>query len=272
MSHSAVRVALLWQVRKLAYASIRERVPLDFLRCRHRALPCHASCMPCAHEVACAGASPPGGLACLQVRIDGQQRVSSHGRIPARSVEQRRVLIRRGLRDRKQGVREAAQQLLAAWLDADAGSSVPSLLRFLHVEQHEEEAELAVRAPLCRPVCRPPCVMLQSCSSHRVLPHQQSMHRCLGVAAADWAHASTGELLASPVHSMALHAASLACMQVRCLIESGRLRPLGMAGEAGARLRRDPAGGELLSAEEALMWRIMCTRLQVGHHTGCRCS
>ncbi len=60
------------------------------------------------------------------------------------SVEQRACLIRRGLRDRKPGVREAGRQLLGAWLDADAGASVPSLLRRLDVEAHEEEAELAV--------------------------------------------------------------------------------------------------------------------------------
>ena len=40
---------------------------------------------------------------------------------------------------------EAAQQLLCAWLDSDAGSSVPSLLHALDVRRHEPEAELAVR-------------------------------------------------------------------------------------------------------------------------------
>lgn len=42
-------------------------------------------------------------------------------------------------------MREAAQQLLCAWLDSDAGSSVPSLLHALDVRRHEPEAELAVR-------------------------------------------------------------------------------------------------------------------------------
>ena len=97
-----------------------------------------------------------------------------------RSIEQRRCLIRRGLRDRKPSVQEAARQLLAAWLDADAGSSVPSLLSFLDVEQHEEEAELAVRAhpilaclqaaPWCQPAKRlqftTPQPVRQLCSCH----------------------------------------------------------------------------------------------------------
>ena len=79
----------------------------------------------------------------------------------ARSVDQRACLVRRGLQDRKTGVREAAQQLLCAWLDSDAGSSVPSLLHALDVRRHEPEAELAVRCLLQKsPTCDLPNMKL----------------------------------------------------------------------------------------------------------------
>ena len=68
-----------------------------------------------------------------------------NGRADACSVDQRACLIRRGLQDRKPGVKEAAQQLLCAWLEGDAGSSIPSLLHALDVRRYEPEAELAVR-------------------------------------------------------------------------------------------------------------------------------
>lgn len=52
-------------------------------------------------------------------------------------------------------------------------------------------------------------------------------------------------------------------VQVRCLIEGGRLRPAALAPEqaTGAGLRQDPAA-EALSPEEALLWRVVCTWLQ----------
>lgn len=53
--------------------------------------------------------------------------------------------------------------------------------------------------------------------------------------------------------------------QVRELIQCGRLQPLAMGKEAvegNAGLRRAP-GAKPMSAELALMWRVVCTWLQV---------
>lgn len=54
-------------------------------------------------------------------------------------------------------------------------------------------------------------------------------------------------------------------VQVEALIECGRLQPLAMSDEAagGGSSLRQVASGSLLSAEVALMWRIVCTWLQV---------
>jgi hypothetical protein len=54
-------------------------------------------------------------------------------------------------------------------------------------------------------------------------------------------------------------------LQVLALIHCGRLQPLAMgreAGEGNAGLRRDLGAGPM-SAELALMWRVVCTWLQV---------
>ena len=54
-------------------------------------------------------------------------------------------------------------------------------------------------------------------------------------------------------------------VQVTALVECGRLQPLAMPEEAtgGGMSLRQVADGGLMSAELALMWRIMCTWLQV---------
>ena len=54
-------------------------------------------------------------------------------------------------------------------------------------------------------------------------------------------------------------------VQVTALVECGRLQPLAMPEEAtgGGMSLRQVADGGLMSAEVALMWRIVCTWLQV---------
>lgn len=60
-------------------------------------------------------------------------------------------------------------------------------------------------------------------------------------------------------------------VQVKALIECKRLQPLAMPDEAtgGGMSLRQVAGGALLSAEVALMWRVVCTWLQVGSAASC---
>ena len=62
------------------------------------------------------------------------------------SAEERALLLSRGLTDRKQPVRECAQQLLCQWLQADAEGSVPALLQLLRAQQHEDAGLQAVSA------------------------------------------------------------------------------------------------------------------------------
>lgn len=55
-------------------------------------------------------------------------------------------------------------------------------------------------------------------------------------------------------------------MQVEALIDCQRLQPLALpkeATEGAMSLREATAGGALLSTELALMWRVVCTWLQV---------
>ena len=54
------------------------------------------------------------------------------------------MLLSRGLTDRKQPVRECAQQLLCQWLQADAEGSIPALLHLLCIQQHEDAGLQAV--------------------------------------------------------------------------------------------------------------------------------
>ena len=54
------------------------------------------------------------------------------------------MLLSRGLTDRKQSVRECAQQLLCQWLQADAEGSIPALLQLLCAQQHEDAGLQAV--------------------------------------------------------------------------------------------------------------------------------
>ena len=59
---------------------------------------------------------------------------------------------------------------------------------------------------------------------------------------------------------------SLLPAQVKALIDCGRLQPLNLPTEAlegPMSLRQAANGGGLLSAELALMWRVLCTWLQV---------
>ena len=53
---------------------------------------------------------------------------------------------------------------------------------------------------------------------------------------------------------------------MKALIDCGRLQPLNLPTEAlegPMSLRQAASGGSLLSAELALMWRVLCTWLQV---------
>ena len=55
--------------------------------------------------------------------------------------------------------------------------------------------------------------------------------------------------------------------RVKALIDCRRLQPLSLPTEAvegPVSLRQATSGGGLLSAELALMWRVLCTWLQVG--------
>ena len=56
------------------------------------------------------------------------------------------MLLSRGLTDRKQPVRDCAQQLLCQWLQADAEGSIPALLQLLCAQQHEDACLQAVSA------------------------------------------------------------------------------------------------------------------------------
>ena len=70
-------------------------------------------------------------------------------KVPMRSlsIEQRAVVMRRGLEERSAGVKTAAVAMLKSWLD-QAGGQPEELLRAMDVETHEQVAELMVRALL----------------------------------------------------------------------------------------------------------------------------
>ena len=67
-------------------------------------------------------------------------------KVPMRSlsIEQRAVVMRRGLEERSAGVKAAAVAMLKSWLD-QAGGQPEELLRAMDVETHEQVAELMVR-------------------------------------------------------------------------------------------------------------------------------
>lgn len=144
-------------------------------------------------------------------------------------------------------MRECAQQLLCQWLEADAAGSVPVLLQLLDVRQHEEACQRAVR----------PLTLLQAVMHVFKLISDVLGCSILGKGHA-WAHCC----------GLLDHCCSMPTMtivQVLALIECRRLQPLAMSDEAtggGMSLRQVSEGG-LLSAEVALMWRIVCTWLQV---------
>ena len=73
----------------------------------------------------------------------------------------------------------------------------------------------------------------------------------------------------SALYSMRGSGGSLLRAQVKALIDCGRLQPLNLPTEAlvgPMSLRQAAIGGGLLSAELALMWRVLCTWLQVEIH------
>ncbi len=121
-------------MRKVTYTTLAELEAWAGLRC--------AACCPREFSTAgrsCIAFKKPIQVGGSSLHSSDRQSADACAR-SVRSIEQRVLLLRRGLKERVPRVRAASMSMLRTWLVDECGANVTALLRALDVESHEGAA------------------------------------------------------------------------------------------------------------------------------------